>query len=279
MTFDIVLVVAGDDYKNLNIVIENSNKFLNPDKIFIITPKKDLEVNYKNYIKFQNVSFIDEKEILDIVSIDFKNTDLPGFPNRQFWYYQQFLKMAFSYSKYCLNKHYLIWDADTIPLNNLSFFNNENKIFLTQSDDEYHNDYFDNVKNLISKNISIHNKSFISQHLMVNKKHMLNMISNIGEIYDASWTNNLLDKLKGQSVSLFSEYETYANFVLNFYKDEYEIRKLSWFRRGAFLIKDINDLNKLSKYYSYVAIEKTDTSMLKKIFYKLNYLITRKNNK
>ncbi len=278
MIFDMVLVVAGEDYRILDIVVRNSNQYICPNNIYIITPKKDIDIHEERFLNYPNVIFIEEKEIVDIDMIDFKKINLPGFPNRRFWYYQQFLKMAFSYSKYCSNEHYLIWDADTVPLNPLEFISNKNKIFLTTSNNEYHKDYFININNILNTKVQIYNKSFISQHLFVKKAHMISLISQCGNTQKHEWIDSLLSKLTGKSQSLFSEYETYANYVLNFYREEYEIRKLKWFRRGAFIVNDINQIDKFSKYYDFIAYEKSDSSIIKKIFYNLvHFFIVFKN--
>jgi len=278
MIFDMILVVAGEDYRILDIVIRNSNKYICPNNIYIITPKKDINIHKERFLNYPNVIFIDEREIVDIDKIDFEKFNFPGFPNRRFWYYQQFLKMGFSYSKYCKSDYYLIWDADTIPLNPLKFISNDNKIFLTTSDGEYHKEYFINIHKILNKKIQIYHKSFISQHLFVKKEHMINLIKQIGDIEKQEWINSLLSKLSGKSQSLFSEYETYANFVLNFYKDEYVIRKLSWFRRGAYIVNDINKIDDFGKYYDFIAYEKSDTSFFKRLFFLFYYLVTRKSH-
>jgi hypothetical protein len=268
MKFNMILVVAGEDYKNIEIVIENSNKYIAPDMIYIITPLECLNKNIYIKNKYQNVNLINENEILPIEQVSFDSIALPGFPNRKYWYYQQFLKMAFSYSKYCNHEHYLIWDADTIPLNKINFISNTEQIYLTTSNSEYHGEYFNNIKKIF-KDINIYEKSFISQHLYVNINHMKEIIEHLGSIENHNWTNNLLSQLSGNSISLFSEYETYSNYVINHYPEKYTIRQLDWFRKGAYIIDDISKIESLSKYYDYVAIEKHDNNLLKKLYYKI----------
>ena len=43
--------------------------------------------------------------------------------SRPGWYYQQFLKMAFS--NWSKSRYYMAWDADTIPLRKKEMFNCE----------------------------------------------------------------------------------------------------------------------------------------------------------
>ena len=166
--FDLILVVAGKDFQYMDVKLKNIREFINPDIVYIISPRIDIEKNKYRILKNNNKVFmIDENDILDINNINFNNVQIPGMPQRRFWYYQQFLKMAFSYSKYSTKDYYLIWDADTIPLNPIIFFENK-KIHLTINKEEYNEQYHNNIARLFG-DIKMHHKSFISQHLFVKK--------------------------------------------------------------------------------------------------------------
>ena len=272
MKFDMILVVTGDDFKNLELVVRNSKLYIKPDKIYIISPLAHINKNIKKFKNEEKLIWVDERDILDIKEINFNQANLLDMPERKFWYYQQFLKMAFSYSSHCLKGHYLIWDADTIPLKKMRFFDENGKIYLTSSKYEYHNDYYHNIKVLLGEDMGIYSKSFISQHLMVSKKDMLSLIERLGSLDNAKWINLLLSKIDGKSQSLFSEYETYCNFVLNEYTNSYNVRELEWFRKGAYLTK-VHSVKKLSKYYFYIAIEKTDKSIVNFFIYNTIHLL------
>ena len=262
-----ILVVKGEDYKNINLVINNARRFIKPDIIYIITPYEDM-IKYNDIIDNKNFFFINEKLILDINSIDFSNGTIPGMPERRFWYYQQFLKMAFAYSDYCKKNYYLIWDADTVPLKPIDFFKND-KVYLTISQDEYNNTYFDNIRILLN-NINIYKHSFISQHLMVNKNIMCNLISELGN--KDNWCTNVMNKVKGNRKSVFSEYETYANYVLSRYPEYYEVRSLKWFRHCKEIINYYKSIDSLSKYYYFISFEKNKVHFMKKIYYIYKHL-------
>jgi hypothetical protein len=269
--FDQILVVAGEDLIGLKEVILNSNKFLQPNKIFIIAPKDDITKYGKFYQDIHNVVMVIESDILDIDSIAWDNFNLPEMSQRKFWYYQQFLKMSFSYSTHLESDHYLIWDADTLPIREMLFFEN-NSTSLTVSENEYHQEYFDNIHKIFDNEIKLYSKSFISQHLMVTKEHMLDMLQ---QISSDNYCDILLSKLSGKTGSLFSEYETYANYVLNNYAGMYTIKSRPWYRKGGYLVDNIKGLNKYSSRYEYMAFEKHDfhKSKLSKLSVRVKFFV------
>jgi hypothetical protein len=267
--FEAVLVVAGEDLNKLNIVCNNLLKNSTPSKISIIT--NDVE-KAKAIINNQlKIEIIDEKSILKPFNLDkLSDYDITGFPKRYFWYYQQFLKMAYSY--YCENQYYLIWDADTVLTRNISFFE-ENIPIYTQGKEPLHPEYKNTFINLFSKPyLSSH--SFIAQHMIIDKDIMQEIIKKLGGIN--SFQDTIINSLCGKTQSQFSEYETYFNYILALNKPHLILNR-NWFRYGAALVgfnpKD-KDISKLSKYYDYVAFEKFDVGFLKKIRAKLVHFLS-----
>ena len=223
--FDVILVCKGEDFKHIDIVVENINKFFNVGSIHIICPAEDIAQHRLLGKQIRNLQFVDENRLLLMQSLNLDQYQLPGFPSRRFWYYQQFLKIAFCVSKLSSNEHVLIWDADTLPLRNINFIVSH-KIQLTISNDEFHQPYFDTIHKLFGENFKTQNKSFISQHLMVNCEHMRQMLNELEKNFSCSWPEAIMSNLNGTSHGLFSEYETYANYVLQTYPNKYEVRQL-----------------------------------------------------
>ncbi|MBD3843756.1 MAG: hypothetical protein IE909_18150 [Campylobacterales bacterium] len=271
-SFDAILVVAGDDYKNINVVIESVKKFIEPDIVYIISPYKDLQKNKKNIEVYDFVKLVDENDVLNIQDVNFDDCHIPGMPERRFWYYQQFLKLGFGLTNISTKEHYLIWDADTVPIKEIEFFSNDGRIFLTESDYEYHFDYFKNIKYLLG-DIKLHNKSFISQHLMVNKVHLKSFMRELKKSSDLSWYNFIVSSLRGSSQSLFSEYETFSNYVINRFIENYEVREVSWFRHANCLNVNVQNLELLASYYSYVSLEKFDVGLFRCVYFKFRHFI------
>ena len=259
--FDVILVCKGEDFKHIAIVAENINKFFAADSMYIICPSENIEEHNHLSKQIKNLQFIDENKLLPQQSINFDHYQLPGFPSRRFWYYQQFLKIAFCASKLPSNTHVLIWDADTIPLRNIIFFKDD-KIQLTTSNDEFHQPYFDTIKKLFGRNFKTQNESFISQHLMVNCEHMGHMLKELEERFNSSWPEAIMSNLCGTSYALFSEYETYANYVLQTYPNKYDVRQLPWYRKGGYLIDYVSQ-EQLAKEFAFIAVEKFNRNKIK----------------
>ncbi|CAG9432966.1 DUF6492 family protein [Providencia alcalifaciens] len=267
--FEVVLVVAGDDLYKLNIVCDNLVKNSNPSKISIIT--NDIEKAKEIIGGQQEIKIIDEKTILKPFNNEQQSKySIAGFPKRYFWYYQQFLKMAYSY--YCESQYYLIWDADTVLTKSIDFFKEGIPIY-TQGKEPLHPEYKSTFNNLFSQPYLSKN-SFIAQHMIIDKDIMQEIINKLGGIN--SFQDTIIDSLCGKTQSQFSEYETYFNYILALNKPHL-ILKRNWFRYGAALVgfnpKD-KDISKLSKHYDYVAFEKFDVGFLKKIRAKLVHFLS-----
>lgn len=259
--YDVVLVCKGQDFANMPIVVENICKYYNANSIYIVCPKSDILTHLESYANNKKLHFIDEDKLLPLAKVDYRHLNLTGFPNRFFWYYQQFLKIAFCCSNIPSSSHVLVWDADTIPLRPLDFFDNK-KSLLTVSDDEYHAPYFETIKKLFSNSVAVQKSSFISQHMMVNRKHMHALLDDIEEISGKKWPEAIMKSLQGTSAALFSEYETYANYVLDKFPEHYSTRSLNWYRKGGYLLGYVPE-GQLAKKFDFIAVEKFNNNKIK----------------
>lgn len=100
-------------------------KNINPNSIFIITDIKKSRFISDKIKKEPVCRILDENKLIDSLSYSLVKQYLEmhaSVPQRPGWFLQQFIKMAFSLSPYCKCDYYLSWDADTIPLRRLSFF-------------------------------------------------------------------------------------------------------------------------------------------------------------
>jgi hypothetical protein len=181
------------------------------------------------------------------------------------WYFQQFLKMAYSFKSE--TQYYLIWDSDTIPLNPIHFFINDGdklKCMFTMKD-EHHVPYFKTINVLFDgKVFKLTNKSFIAEHMMIDKDIMLEIIHKIDDNAKIPG-NNFFEKIlyaidrNEISSSGFSEFETYGNYVLKYYPEKYCLRQLRTFREGSLFVDKpaINErvLNWIAKSYDTISFE------------------------
>ena len=170
---------------NLDILIPLSKKHLDSFKVNIKFYRKYL--NYTNLIilsqsdsyeliqKYNSVIFINEDTLVSKEEINkFLQTERSIITTRDYWYEQQFLKMA--YSRICKNEYYLIWDADTIPIKSIQLFKNNHPFFDMKT--EHHIPYFQTMKRLLP-DLKFSNKSYISEHQMIKTEYMKNLLDEI----------------------------------------------------------------------------------------------------
>ena len=176
------------------------------------------------------VEVIDENTLLRGVDREsFQKRPIPYFPRSFGWYLQQFLKIEYcrqSAAQYCL-----VWDADTVPLRAFEFLDATGRIYLTKAD-EFHKPYFHTFKELFGVSAQSA-QSFISQHMFVECAAMRSMCLLIEERHKVGhWTDALGAILEGHPdrANLFSEYETYANYMLLYESGKVVTRDLRWAR-------------------------------------------------
>jgi len=268
-----VLVAAGSDIPKSKNSILSLIKHTNITKFYLIFPEKDrkqAEILKKDLGEF-NVELITENNIYEGLNIckikKILKNSLPSWPENHLagWYFQQFLKMSFSLSEYCVYEKYLIWDADTILLRPIVFEEGEKILF--RQGNEYHKFYFKTMSRWLepARHQSV---SHISQHMLINSRHMRELIGVIEMSGRVEWWAHIIETLSGENPFEFSEYETYSNYCLSQHGDKYISRKSNWFRFGhAYLGTGMpaNKMVKLSKIYDFVAIEKWDTGLIRKI--------------
>ena len=216
------------DFPILLRAVRGCREFFGAEHIVVASPKQDVKA-----IQFGlrgEAEVIDEGALTKNMKVfEFKSSTVPFFPKAFGWYYQQILKM--NYARMTTAANYLVWDADTIPLKSIPFFDIEGRVYFTTAE-EYHTPYFHTYEQLLGEKPP-HTKSFISQHMVVNTAVMRNILRDIESIHQVGdWTEELLHVLCNSpySKNLFSEYETYANYFASRFPDRMTIRSLQWSR-------------------------------------------------
>lgn len=154
------------------------------------------------------------------------------------WYFQQFLKMGFSLTSYA-KEDYLVWDADTVPLNILLFIDKD-KRYLFMPKTEHHVPYFSTIDKLFDAPKKA-DYSFISEHMIFNVKIMRELIAKIGQAEisgcpnGALWFEKCIYAIQPGVLQGFSEFETYGTYCLNYYPYIFRLRKFRTFRRGGLI--------------------------------------------
>lgn len=199
-----------------------------PSRIVVAVPSQDRKVVQAGL--GAAVEVIDENALLKGFDREsYRKRPIPYFPRSFGWYLQQFLKIE--YCRQSSARHCLVWDADTVPLRAFEFLDPTGRIYLTKAE-EFHEPYFHTFRKLFGVSAPSA-QSFISQHMFVECSTMRSMCSFIEERHEVGhWIDALGAILEGHPdhANLFSEYETYANYMLRYEPGKVVTRDLRWAR-------------------------------------------------
>jgi hypothetical protein len=253
-TFPIVVPCRSRDLLIFRKVVPNIIKFIDVNKFVIICPYKDIR-KFKSCLG-NNFEFIAEDDLIpEVTKKKLLGLKIIEFPQAVGWYYQQFLKMHYSFVNPS-EEYYLIWDSDTIPLRKMKLFTEDGKIIMTKAD-EFHKPYFETYYNLLGQQAQ-REFSMIAQHMMVNKSRMREMISQFADP-NYPWPLTVLDKLTISGKNRFSEYETFGHYMKIKYPGEVIFVNRPWLRisePGGAAIPSNEKLLSLSENYDFVAFER-----------------------
>jgi hypothetical protein len=161
--------------------------------------------------------------------------------NRIGWYLQQFIKLAVL-KEARSNENYLIWDADTVALRKIGFFERSGTVQFYVGT-ENHTPYFDTIKKLLGLD-KVATFSFIAQTFPCKGIWAKEFFQYIEDRCQDNYVNAIIDRANLNESSGFSEYETLGSFILNRFEDQIKIKSDKWLRTGPGLIGGIDNLDR-----------------------------------
>ena len=237
--FKIYLILSSNDWSFAKSKISYIKKNIASYEIVIVSSGK-LQTE-----DLLGCSFLNEDEILkDSYGLSFSAVrdylmELNAMPENAGWYLQQFIKLGIS--KISHDEYYLVWDADTIPLNKIDFFDKKGKPYFNLKR-EYFEVYFRTIDNLFGLKKQ-ENESFISEHMLFKTsvvREMLEKIESNESLGGKFFWQKILhgsDLLQKDFIKkdqrFFSEFETYGTYCAAFYPNLYSYRKLRTLRHGV----------------------------------------------
>ena len=239
--FDIYLTIKASDWDVAKKAVPYIRKNIAPKRIVVVSSK---ELKSKTICdeEFKACVFMDEDSVFEGMSYGAVKAYLKSMnciESNAGWYLQQFIKLALCYT--CKDDYYLVWDADTIPLNPISFFDENGKPFFNLKR-EYFKVYFTAIKNLLGYAKKT-KESFISEHMLFNVKIVKAMLEKIMTSQKYGGENFWQKILEGSDLHskdlikdderYFSEFETYGTFCDYEFPDFYVKRKLRTLRPAA----------------------------------------------
>lgn len=236
--FDVIIPVGEKDVSFVPKVVDHLNRCINGiERIYIITAEQNirkLEHRVNNVI----CTLVDENKLLPELTFSAVQQRLyelsPMKKGGTGWYFQQLLKFAFAKSEYC-KEYYLSWDADTLALAPIRFFDNEHILFNPKQ--EYNPNYFKTINRLFGFG-KVCDFSFVAENMMFSKKIVCELLEKIEncDVCGKTWVDKILYACDFSDIMpAFSEFETYGTFCNVNYPKLYKQRHLNTFR-GAGLI-------------------------------------------
>jgi hypothetical protein len=214
----------------------------------------------------EGVTIVDEDSICPSLTLAGARRKFAGTPvpeRRAGWYFQQFLKMAWSLNGEC-DEWYVVWDSDTFPLRPITLFDEGGAPLFTASE-EHNSVYFQTIEALVGLKRQV-GFSFVAENLLIKRAIMREIIGEIldnGKIEGATF----FEKIENAALSAadpyraFSEFELYGNFAIARYPGLYRRTERRSSRKGARrfgLTPSSYDLQRLSRKYDVVSFEHWD---------------------
>jgi len=238
-TFDIIIPTGPKDVEFVPRVVDYVYRcFEQMECVYILTAKENFSKIERRIPVNVPYMLIDENELLPHLSLsvvaEILNECCPNRRASAGWYFQQFLKLGFAQSVYC-KKYYLSWDADTLPLAPISFFEGEHLLFNPKS--EYNPNYFRTIERLFGYGKQME-YSFIAENMIFSKNIVCEMLAEIekSEVGGVTWLEKILHASDlYDSMPAFSEFETYGTYCLVNYPNLYKARHLNTFREAGYI--------------------------------------------
>lgn len=211
LTLDIIITAIERDLPVLKHSLHSiKENLLHPiNAIKIISPENK---EIYDFCKKNKCEFVNERDVLPISPKDI-DYFIGGY-NRSGWLFQQLLKL--SGDKVSDQKHYMVFDSDTILLRPQAFEQNGKYIF--DLSDEYHEAYF----KVYQKLTGLYPKSpfsFVAHHMLFEKKVLEEFKKLIERKHNKSWMDAILECTDRQDISGFSEFESYGNYFFEKERD------------------------------------------------------------
>ena len=215
---DVVIPIISKDLLTLPLCLDGirhcvANKVKD---IFIVAPAQQ---EILDFCKVNRLTFIDENSVfgyspmsLDIITNDGRN--------RSGWIFQQFVKLS---GKIGSCRYYLCIDADHVLIRPHVFLTEKNETVFYLSYEE--NQFYYSMIHRILPELEILNLSYVDHKMLFDKEQVVQLHNAIcknsltaGQSVAAQcevepWQKAILDNLDLSTISGFSEYETYGNFV------------------------------------------------------------------
>ena len=262
---DICQVALARDMSLIKENLLNFNKIYGEVQFHIVVPKKE-KIFFIKELPYKNIDFYEEEELIPFEA--FKNIFLSEseeiiykkeFQNRLSWYYQQILKIIFI-SRFIKseNKSIVIWDADTVILKKIDFFDQSNQSIKYGNIIESHKPYYKTLLEIF-RELPKYFISSLNQFIAITPNEYIRLENKLNNIKNEDFEIHISKIiLKGifsghfnYNGSLFSEYEFFGISKL---LDNMEKQKIILFLRSNLNGRLTNSQKSLAKFFNFVHV-------------------------
>jgi hypothetical protein len=239
---DFVIPCHPKDFQSLRLCINGLKNITCVNRVFVIS-KDDPLIEGVCHI---SESLYDEyvtKEKINNIWLE-KN---PILSYRTKWIYQQFLKLLSVKIIKDLTHSFVVVDSDTIFLRDVQF---NSKLFYYCRAEEYHKPYLEPIKKLFSIENTI-GFSAICHHMIFNKEKLTTMIEDIENRFVGEFASIVLGILDYREGSCFSEWDTYANYMILNFPEMCQQRQLKW--HDISFVPDESHLEYFKEHFDFVS--------------------------
>ena len=244
-------------------VLEALESFYHPRRIIVVTSKKesDILINLVKYWDVKCVKIIYEEDFF-ISNFNLKIEDIiqeyditRGNEQREpGWWIQQLIKLGAATQVDGISNNYIVWDCDLIPTRRwkLCDYDENGKIhFYTAILQEESRSEFNSLQyaSCMKSLINIYplepkeGGTFVTHHMVFNKIRVIEMIdlmkNNTG-YHNIPWPKLIMSY--SRKFYRFSEYKTYATFMINKYPDEFNYHAVNKFGYGGLRFRDSTEI-------------------------------------
>src|SRR6266487_785735 len=197
----VVTTCRARDLPILEITVRRLAEYVPFRALCVVAPDNDCH-RFRSRLGGEVRVFPENEFIPDMRIGQLRGLNVPSFPKGAGWYFQQLLKLQYAFVEPA-DDYYLIWDADTVPLRSLRFFDSAGRMLLTKAT-EYHAPYFETYRRLLGEDPK-REFSFISQHMLVQKSVAREMLSRIEQRVEGkgNWAWKIMRSLPETGDNLF----------------------------------------------------------------------------
>ena len=258
-------VCSAKDIETWKISSEFMLRNIESKNYLVVVP--DDEVNLFRCVTDKKINIVADSvyvgdlrsKLLEYCSVKYEGAHRVG------WYIQQFIKLSVLKESRS-TENFLIWDADTVPLKKLRFFDAQGNVHFYVGN-EHHLPYFDSIRKSIGLE-KIANCSFIAQSFPCKGEWARSFFSHLELKSNKNWLDALVDSIDFNQLCGFSEYETLGTYLLQNYSQNMLIHSGQWSRDGMGLIGSpknisISPFNEIISNFDYVSFEQWQEPLFK----------------